>query len=185
MAPRRHIHRVGKNRPTLQDRLAVTICALEACQRANTALHQIAALAFREQSLEAILQMVVQEIRVATGVPIVAIERYDESRQEMELVAAIGIALPADQACLHAPLDQTCSGRVARSGQAVLESCGQSWPGYAATAFSQITVQTVLCVPLSVTDRVIGTLSLARPDVHPLDADLVPLAESLATPARS
>jgi PAS domain S-box-containing protein len=161
-------------------RLAAAERTIRARQREIEALHRIAALAQREQPLRTVLQEVVQEVSACTGYPIVAIEFYDEAQQLMEFAAATGIPLAADQIGLCVPVAQTLSGLVARSGQALIETHAQERPEYAAEALRVLGVQTFLCVPLTVAARVIGTLALAHPTAHSLDAQLVPLAHSLA-----
>ncbi|NTU81075.1 MAG: PAS domain S-box protein [Chloroflexales bacterium] len=165
----------------LQTRLVAAERAVQVCQREIDALHRIAALGLREQPLRVALEEVVQAVSAATGFPIVAIEFYDEARQLMELVAATGITLSTDQAGLRVPVAQTISGGVARSGQAAIEPHAQHRPEEADTVLRQLGAQTVVCVPLPVTARVLGTLTLAHPSAIPLDADLVPLAYRLAT----
>ncbi len=63
----------------------------------------------------------------------------------------------------------------------MVELHAQGRPEYTATALRWRGAETFVGLPLSVTDRVIGTLGLAHPDAISLDADLVPLAHSLAT----
>jgi PAS domain S-box-containing protein len=163
-------------------RICLTVArqALQTHRRVIAALHQIAALALSEQPLPALLHAAVAEVSAATGFPIVAIEFYDPANQCMEFAAATGIPLAAEQPQLRVPVDQTLSGLVARSGQFIIENHAQERAEYAAVGLRQRDVQTVVCVPLIITNRIIGTLSLAHPDAVPLDVDLVPLAQSLA-----
>ncbi|NTU79658.1 MAG: GAF domain-containing protein, partial [Chloroflexales bacterium] len=160
-------------------RLVAAERALQVYRRIIDALHHIAALALREQPLPAVLQEVVEEVSAATSFPIVAIEFYDPADQCMEFAAATGIPLSADQAILRVPVDQTLSGLVAQSGQVLIEAHTQERPEYVAAELRQLGVQTFICLPLIVSDHVIGTLALAHPAAVPLEADLVPLAQSL------
>jgi PAS domain S-box-containing protein len=180
LATRRTHNHVGRATRALQVRLAAAERAVQARQRVIDALHRIAALALSEQPLHDVLQEVVQEVHACTGFPIVLIEFYDPTLQMMEIVAATGIPLPADHSDMLIPVSMTLSGTVALSGQALVEPQARSRPEYADTALYQFGVQTFVCLPLAVTERVIGTLSLAHLDADMIDADLVPLTQSLA-----
>ncbi len=170
----------GRASRTLRARLAAAEQAVQIHRRVIDALHRIAALALREQPLRAVLQEIVQEVSAATSFPIVAIEFYDEDRQLMEFVAATGMPMSVGQGDRRVSVAKTLSGMVARSGQAVIEPRAQDRPEYADAALRQLGVQTFICLPLSVTERVIGTLALAHPSAVPLDAHIIPLASSLA-----
>ncbi|NTU78762.1 MAG: PAS domain S-box protein [Chloroflexales bacterium] len=163
--------------PAERARLEAIIAAR---QREIVTLHRISELGLREQPLEQILPAVVEEVSACTGFPIVAIEFYDAARQVMTFAAATGIPLSPDPAGLAVPVDQTLSGLVARSGQALTETQAQARPEYAAETLRQLGVQTFVCVPMRVTGCVIGTLALAHPETAPTDESLLRLAGSLA-----
>jgi len=162
-------------------RLAHALRAVQDRQREIAALHQIAEIGLREQPLEAILPGVVQAISACTSFPIIAIEFYDPARQLMTFAAATGIPLPPEPDGFAVPVDQTLSGLVARSGEALIESQAQARSEYADAALRQLGVQTFVCVPMRIAGQVIGTLALAHPQPVPIDAQLMLLADSLAT----
>lgn len=153
---------------------------IEAREREIATLHRISELGLREQPLEQILPAVVAEVSACTGFPIVAIEFYDAAQQVMTFAAATGMPLPPDPACLAVPVDQTLSGLVARSGEALIEIQAQDRPEYAAEVLRRLGVQTFVCVPMRVAGQVMGTLALAHPERAPTDELLLRLADSLA-----
>lgn len=165
---------------TLQARLAAAERDVQAYKRENAALHRIASLALQDQPLRVVLHEIAREISAGTDVPCVTIELYDEARRQMEVVAAMGLPIPVDEAGLRVPIDQSRSGRVARSGQVIVETYDQSQAEQPDPAQRQSGVQTVVCVPLSVKERVIGTLTLAYSTAGAPDTHLVSLAYRLA-----
>jgi PAS domain S-box-containing protein len=156
------------------------VADVRAHQHEIASLHRISEIALREQPLSVVLHEVVQEVSTSTGFPIVAIEFYDKARQVMEVVASVGMHIPADQAGFHIPVDQTLSGLVARSDQPLIETHAQSRSEYADESLRRLDVETFVCVPMRVTGHVIGTVALAHPDVVLIDTHLMPLVHSLA-----
>ncbi len=151
--------------------------AVQVREREIATLYQLSEIALRDP-LSSALHAVVQVVSASTGFPIVAIEYYDEPQHLMEMVAATGIStlpIPA-----QVPVTQTLSGVVAQSGQPVIETQALDRPEYAYAPLRQLGIQTFVCVPMRIHERVIGTLALAHPEAVPLDAHFVPWVRSLA-----
>ncbi|HEY9726500.1 MAG TPA: PAS domain S-box protein, partial [Chroococcales cyanobacterium] len=146
------------------------------------ALHKISEIHLRNRSLKATFEQIVEEISTATDFPIVAIEIYDQSRQMMVFEAVKGIELPPNTNVLEVPVDQTFSGTVVRTGQPAIKfyapqeakACDGN------ETLKQLGIRTFICMPMSVSDRAIGTLSLAHPEVLQLDDYLIQWLASLA-----
>ncbi len=145
-------------------------------------LHRISEIHLSTQSLKATLQEIVEEISTATGFPIVAIELYDESRQMMVFEAMKGVPLPQNSNVLEVPADQTLSGTVARTGEPVIKVYApqESKKCDSNETLKVLGIKTFICMPMTVNGRVLGTLSLAHPEVVQLDARLPQWIASLA-----
>jgi PAS domain S-box-containing protein len=152
--------------------------AMQVREREITTLYHLSEIALREPQISVTLDAAAQVVSADTGFPIVAIEYYNESQQQMELVAAAGI--PAHSIPMHVPVAQTLSGVVAQSGQPVIETQALDRPEYAYAPLRELGVQTFVCVPMILHARVIGTLALAHPEPISLTTRLVPWARSLA-----
>ncbi len=134
-------------------------------------LHSISEITLRSQSLQAAFQKIVEEISSATGFPIIAIELYDEAQQMMVFTGVKGIPLPPNTSVLKIPVEQTLSGTVARTGQLIaktyvpqeLKQCDAN------QTLCQLGIQTFICMPMMVNQRVIGVLSLAHPETVKFD----------------
>ncbi|HEY9666130.1 MAG TPA: GAF domain-containing protein [Coleofasciculaceae cyanobacterium] len=145
-------------------------------------LHRISEIHLSTQSLTTTCQEIVEEISTATGFPIVAIERYDDSRQMMVFEAMKGVPLPENSSVLEVPADQTLSGTVVRTGQPVIKTyaLGESKQCDSNENLNKLGIKTFICMPMMVKGRAIGTLSLAHPEVVELDEHLPQWIASLA-----
>ncbi|MBI2954868.1 MAG: MEKHLA domain-containing protein, partial [Chloroflexi bacterium] len=153
---------------------------LAARHRELLTLHRISEIVRNAQSVEVAYQEIVQEISNATGFPIVVIELYDEVRQKMLFKGMTGIPLSADHSAFEVPVEETLSGVVARTGKSMIETSAWERPEYANEPLRRLGVRTFLCVPMWSSQRVIGVISLAHPEVIQLDSRLLPWAEILA-----
>jgi diguanylate cyclase (GGDEF)-like protein/PAS domain S-box-containing protein len=169
----------------LKQEIAYRVRTQEELSRRNQeliTLHRISEITLTAQSLEVAFQLIVEEISAATGFPIVAIELYDETRQMMVFAGTKGIPLPANQSVLEIPVDQTLSGTVARTGEAVVKTyvpqeskkCDNN------EALSKLGIKTFICMPMLVKKRAFGVLSLAHPDTVECDAHCQRWIKSLA-----
>ncbi|NTV63873.1 MAG: PAS domain-containing protein, partial [Oscillochloris sp.] len=174
-------HYIGRHIHALRARLAVAERTIETQQQALDTLQRLTALTLHDQPFPIIIKAVAQTLSAATGFPIVTIELYHATLQQMEVVAASGCSLPADEADRRAPLDQTLAGQALRSGQIIVEAEAQRLASYADAIVRQAEVQTVICVPLVSAGQMLGTLTLAHPARVAVDNQLVALSESLAT----
>jgi PAS domain S-box-containing protein len=115
--------------------------------------------------------------------PIAAVETYDATLGEMVLAGSVGIPVAAEGP-LRVPVGRTLSGRVAQSGEPLVETNVGARPEYASTALRKLGVVAFLCVPLKLGTRVLGTLSLAdtrrRPEVGRLVETLLTIADTAA-----
>lgn len=142
-------------------------------------LHAISERMHSADSLEAAYEYIVEEISAATGFPIVAIEHYDEARGVMEFAGATGVPAPNTEH-LSVPVDETLSGIVARTGQPLIETHAWERSEYSNDTLCQLGVETFVCLPIAIRDRVIGALSLAAPEHRALDEQLLQLAATIA-----
>lgn len=143
-------------------------------------LHRISEIESRTHSLRVAFQAIIEEISSATEFPIVAIELCDEARQKMVFEAVKGIPLPFDAAALEVPVEETLSGIVARTGRPMVEMNAWERPEYANATLRRLSVRTFVCVPMIVSARVVGVLSLAHPEAIQVDHRLLQWAESIA-----
>ncbi len=145
-------------------------------------LHNISEITLRSQSLKAAFQGIVEEISSATGFPIVAIELYDPIRQLMVFEGIQGITLPSDCDRLEVPIDQTLSGQVALTGQAVIQHLVQQEAKFCSTngVLKHLGIQTFICLPMTVNQETIGALSLGHPEAVPTDERSLQWLSSLA-----
>ena len=128
--------------------------------------HTISQLFLLSESLESIFDELPQILAVRFQFPIVAIERYDPVAGEMVFVGTTGI-VRNDMTPIRVALDQTISGSVASTGQALFEVNALARTEYQFTALRSLGVQTFLCVPINTRSGVLGTLSLADPAARP------------------
>lgn len=143
-------------------------------------LHRMSATALGSQSSKAAFQGIVEEIGTATGFPIVAIELYDEARQMMVFEGMKGF--PSDDDMLEVPVDQTLSGTVAKTGQAIVKQYASQElkPCHYNQTLSQLGINTFICVPMMVHQQTMGVLSLAHPELVQVDDSTLRWVESLA-----
>ncbi|MBU2548304.1 MAG: PAS domain S-box protein, partial [Proteobacteria bacterium] len=154
--------------------------ALATRNRELEALHRISGIALSDQPLSAMLEVIAREVAAAVGFPIVSIEYYDETRQEMEFAASTVIPGPVKDMALRVPVTQTLSGVVIRTGRPLVETRAMDRPEYASEALRSLKVRTFVCLPMLAGSRVIGALSLASPSAVLLDEHILPLSASLA-----
>ncbi|MFQ3615081.1 MAG: PAS domain S-box protein [Cyanobacteriota bacterium] len=125
---------------------------LERYHQEQRTLNRILTLSLNAQSDPDVFRSIVEEVRQATGFPIVAIERYDATRQVMVFEGLCGAECPAGDpasewgeesvnewtrergvACTGAPtmefpVMETLSGVVVQTGQAIVQHCEPGEP---------------------------------------------------------
>lgn len=143
-------------------------------------LHRISEITLTSQATRAVYQSIAEEISAATGFPMVAIELYHPDRQVMVFEGVTGVA--AGDGEVEVPVDQTLSGKVAQSGQAIIRHFYGDELKRCAThpKLSGLNVQTFICMPMTVHQSTVGVLSLAHPDIMQIDDDTQRWVESLA-----
>jgi PAS domain S-box-containing protein len=137
-------------------------------------LHRFSEMTLSSRSLRDLLAEIVEELSKASHFPIVAIELYDEMRQVMVFAGSKGLPQANGETLLEIPVDETLSGTVAKTGQAIFKIFqeNEAKPCDQNTALSQLEIQTFVCLPMIVNQRVLGVLSLAHPECLPLDTPL-------------
>ncbi|GAB4464175.1 MAG: hypothetical protein OHK0037_17810 [Elainellaceae cyanobacterium] len=121
---------------------------LERYHQEQHALNRILSLSLNAQSSPDVFHSIVEEVRQATGFPIVAVERYDATRQVMVFEGLCGVERSADDtdgewisewtrecsgACTGAPtiefpVTETLSGVVVQTGQPIVRHCESGEP---------------------------------------------------------
>lgn len=140
-------------------------------------LHRLSALALRRAPAEQIYDDLARATADATGFPIVLLERYDRSAGRMTLLAARGPGHGAADA-RSAPVAGSLTGEVARTRRPRLEmSLDQP---VTAGAFPGAEVRTLACLPMTVDERAVGTLTLAHTEARPVDSTQLNRAATLA-----
>jgi len=125
-------------------------------------LEKISQIALNTQSLNTAYQEIIEEISLVTGFESASIELYDETRQKMVFVGMKNCLLPPEVKILEVPVTETLSGLVVSTGQPLIESNAWARSEYANEILRQQGVQTFVCVPMIVNQRVIGALGLGH-----------------------
>ncbi len=156
-----------------EDELALRNLELEA-------IHRLSEIVLSSDSLTSIFARIGQEVSTATGFPIVVIKHLDEQRRSMILDVAHGLQGPLSPDALEVPLDETLSGTVVQTGQTLIEAHVWGRSAHANKTLQRLGVKTLVVVPMTVDQRVIGALTLAHPDALTLDGMSLRIAASLA-----
>jgi len=109
--------------------------------------------------------------------PIVAIELYDSTTNEMILVGSTGLDIETADP-IRTPVDQTLSGTVVSTGQAIGEADTGRW--LKNQSLGELGIQAFLCVPVQATQRAIGTISIADRQEHSATASLLDTLDAVA-----
>ncbi len=139
----------------------------EAIVRRNRELltfHTLSQIALSSRSLEESYCDIVDEIRSATGFPIVAIAIVDESRETIAFHGLNGNRSRARRQILEFPLRKTVSGMVVQSGKPLVVTHVSAHPKYRSKVLRQTRAQTFIGYPMKVGGRIIGCLNLAHTD---------------------
>jgi two-component system cell cycle sensor histidine kinase/response regulator CckA len=121
----------------------------------------VSRLFLEAESLGAIYRNLPKILSERFAFPIVAVELYEEATREMICVGSVGIRVGTEPS--RVPVDRAISGTVATSGRAVFTSKALGNPEYQFSALKGRVVESFLCVPMKMKERVLGTLVLADP----------------------
>ena len=133
--------------------------ALRESEKHARLIGKISDLFLRVETLDAIYDWLPKIISTTFSFPMVAIELYDASCDEMVFVGSVGIThtdMP-----MRRPVDKIISGIVAETGKLVLELNATERTEYRFEHLRKLNVKTFLCVPMIIKSRVVGTLALA------------------------
>ena len=111
--------------------------------------------------------------------PIVAVELYDPAEQVMVFMGAAGQEI-SELGAMRVPVEQTISGTVARTGKPVVEMHALARPEYQFESLRRLNVETFVCVPMKIGERVLGTIALADPEVRLVSPTLVDTLQVVA-----
>lgn len=168
---------------TLEDRrddLTAIQAELALRNRELAALHRISELALRAGPPYAAYEAIGEQISIATGFPIVVIKHLDAARQRMVLDCSFGLPGPHDASALEVPMDETLSGTVVQTGQTLIQTHVWGRSAHANRALQRLGVKTLVVVPMSIRQRVVGALTLANQEAMALDEGTLRIAASLA-----
>lgn len=142
-------------------------------------LYRISEIVLGAGSLDETYEEILEEIRRATGYPMVAVERYDPDRQRMVIRAALGLPLD-DHEDPSIPVNETLSGVAVQDRAPVVEPDVRTREEYRPELFRKAGIRSYVAVPMFVSGRVVGTLTLAHTEAADPDSRLVRWAGSLA-----
>jgi two-component system, cell cycle sensor histidine kinase and response regulator CckA len=143
----------------------------------------ISRLFLASKTLESIYQELARTLSARYEFPVVMLELYEESTGSMITMGSSGI--PSDGAeRQRIPVGQSLSGSVATSGLPIFEPNANRHPEYQLPALHRLGLQSFLCVPMKIRERVVGTLAMAdfreRQSVSTLDETMQVIANYLA-----
>lgn len=144
-------------------------------------LTRISDIALSTDPPEAASQRIAEEISIATGFPIVVIERYEEDRQVMVLQGATGVPASSPRCAPELPLDEAISRDVLHTREPVIHEGAPHCEHSIAAVMQRLQVRTLVCVPMLVGTHVLGALSLAHPGRVPELQPMLPWLSSMAS----
>jgi PAS domain S-box-containing protein len=148
--------------------------------RQLTAFQRISEVMLAETREEALFDTIAREASEMTGFPMVAIELCDFDRSVMVYRGVHGIDLSSMPQPFEIPMDVTLSGRVAHTGETLIETEAAGCRENSAPILRQLGMETVVCIPIRPNGTVVGTLSLANRERTEVDPRMVKQAASLA-----
>jgi PAS domain S-box-containing protein len=129
-------------------------------------------------SVEDVFQAVSEEVASAINYPFVAIEQYNDERQRMILKGVKSlIPVPAN---MEVPLTETLSGVTVRTGHLLVERAAAKRPEYANGFLKKLGISTYICVPITVNQRVFGSLTLGHTEAADVSEQLQHYAIAVA-----
>jgi PAS domain S-box-containing protein len=153
--------------------------------RQLTAFQRISEVMLADEKEQTLFDTIAREASEITGFPMVAIELCDFDRGVMVYRGVHGILLNDLPRPFEVPMDVTLSGRVAHTGETLVETNASRCQQNAAPILRQLGMETFVCLPIRPNGAIIGTLSLAhqqRVEVEPrVMKEAASLANYLAT----
>ncbi|HVN22615.1 MAG TPA: PAS domain S-box protein [Syntrophorhabdales bacterium] len=129
-------------------------------------------------SRDEVFQSVSAEVASAIGYPFVAIEQYNEERQNMVLRGVMSlIPVPPN---MEVPLNETLSGAAIRTGHLLVERAAAKRPEYANGFLRKLGISTYICAPITVHQRVFGALTLGHTEAADVSEQLQHYATAVA-----
>jgi two-component system, cell cycle sensor histidine kinase and response regulator CckA len=148
--------------------------------RQLTAFQRISEVMLADENEQTLFDTIAREASEMTGFPMVAIELCDFDREVMVYRGVHGIELDGLPRPFEVPMDVTLSGKVAHTGEPLVETNAARCRENAAPILRQLGMETFVCLPIRPNSTVIGTLSLAHRQRMEVDPRLVKQAASLA-----
>lgn len=148
--------------------------------RQLTAFQRISELMLSDEDEQTIFNAIACEVSEMTGFPMVTIELCDFEKSVMVLRGAHGLTFQGLPKPLEVPMDVTLSGRVAHTGEVLIETEAARCREYAAPILRQFGIETMVCLPIRPRGKVIGTLSMAHHERVETDPELVKQVGTLA-----
>ena len=151
-------------------------------QRELKTVADISGIFLASENLEEIYQKLPELISSRFKFPYVTVELHDEKTNEIEVVGASGMPLTG-KSC-RTTMDKTICGEVMRLGAPILITGGLMKEAFRHPVLDKIGLKTILCMPLRLKDRILGTMVLAdeldRPDITEIRPTLEVIAHHLA-----
>jgi len=148
--------------------------------RQLTAFQRISEVMLTDAREQTLFDTIAREASEMTGFPMVAIELCDFDRSVMVYRGVHGIDLTGLPQPFEIPMDVTLSGRVAHTGEMLVETEAGSCREFSAPILRQLGIETLVCLPIRPNGTVVGTLSLANKKRVAVDPVVVKQAASLA-----
>jgi two-component system, cell cycle sensor histidine kinase and response regulator CckA len=148
--------------------------------RQLTAFQRISEVMLADAREQTIFDTIAREASEMTGFPMVAIELCDFDRSVMVYRGVHGIDLTGLPQPFEIPMDVTLSGRVAHTGETLVETEAARCREISAPILRQLGMETLVCLPIRPNGTVVGTLSLAHQQRIEVDPRVVKHASSLA-----
>ncbi len=143
-------------------------------------LHRLSETVLSSRSFEESCHDTVGEICNATGFPIAAIALYDEARQMVVWHGLRNHPAPPRYSVSEAPIDETLSGVVIRSGKPLVENHLLDHPEYTSRVMRWARANTFIGYPMKVGRTIIGCLNLAHTKSVEISPETAQWVESLA-----
>lgn len=143
-------------------------------------MYFISEIGLRIEDLDVVCRKIVEKVGETTDFPMVAIELHDEQRQKMVFKAVTGFKPPKGVETLEIPVAESLSGKAVRSGNPVIVSNALELPEYSNEFLRSLNINTFLSLPMSVHNKIIGTLSLAHTKAFQVDDQLLQWLQGLA-----
>jgi PAS domain S-box-containing protein len=149
---------------------------LEHRNRTLAALHEITRATLGSQSFDALVREIAAHVAAAVGFPIVVIERFDPVNGRVVLDGAAGLVSSADRP--EPTVAGSLGASVAQQGEPLVLHAPWSRSDFETLYGTR--VGTVVAAPQMSEGRAVGTLTIAHPEVVPVQPSLVAFVATLA-----